>query len=80
MVGFYAGSDGSYYTEWEVALRMESGDWEPCMWDTETGWELVEGDDRLVWLVPIEASELPAWVEVRETPEGPGDEVVDTRG
>lgn len=79
MVGLYAGSDGRYYTDWEVARRMESGIWEPCMWHPEAGWELVEGPAGLVWLVPAEPSALPGWAEIRESREGPGEEVVDTR-
>jgi hypothetical protein len=79
MHGVYAGSNGRYYTDWEVATRMESGDWTPCMWDPEAGWGLVEGDEGAMWLVPVERSALPPWAELRETPGGTGREVVDTR-
>jgi hypothetical protein len=80
MAKIYAGSDDRFYTDWEVSHRMESGAWEPCMWDPDAGWELVEGADGLVWLVPVDPSELPAWADVQERAEGRGREVVDTRG
>ena len=79
MSRLYSSSDGRFYTDWEVARRMESGVWAPCMWDPDSGWELVEGESGLVWLVPVEPSAAPDWVEVRQSREGPGEEVVDTR-
>jgi len=79
MVWAYAGSDGCYYTDWQVATQMESGEWVPCMWEEEEGWELVVADDELVWLIPVERSALPNWVDVRETSEGYGTKIVDTR-
>jgi hypothetical protein len=49
------------------------------MWEEEEGWELVVADDELVWLIPVERSALPNWVDVRETSEGYGTKIVDTR-
>jgi len=77
-MNLYAGSDGRYYTDWQVSWRFENGEWRACMWDSDEGWELVEEDNELVWLYPVEANDLPAWAEL--APEGRGVTVVDRRG
>ena len=76
-MNLYAGSDGRYYTDWQVSWQFESDEWKPCMWSSEEGWELVEDGDELVWLYPVESEELPDWAELR--PEGRGVAVVDRR-
>lgn len=76
-MNLYAGSDGRYYTDWQVAWHFENGEWRACMWDTNEGWELVEHGDELVWLVPVGRDDLPGWAELR--PEGHGTVVVDRR-
>jgi hypothetical protein len=73
----YAGSDGRYYTDWEVSWHFERDEWKPCMWDSEEGWELVEDGDELVWLYPRGIDDLPDWAELRQ--EGHGVAVVDLR-
>jgi hypothetical protein len=76
----YAGSDGRYYTEWQVSWRFENDEWRPCMWDSDDGWELVEEDDELVWLYPADlegVKDLPEWAELRQR--GHGVAVVDLR-
>lgn len=79
MVSLYAGSDGQYYTDWQVSWQFESDQWKPCMWDTNEGWEVVDNGEDLVWLVPVSPAELPEWAEIRPTQPGPGAEVVDRR-
>ena len=76
-MNLYAGSDGRFYTDWEVTWRFESDEWQPCMWSSEEGWELVEDGTELVWLYPVGREELPEWAELR--PEGRGIVVVDNR-
>lgn len=76
-MNLYAGSDGRYYTDWQVSWRFENDEWKPCMWDTEDGWELVEEDSELVRIDPVEVTELPDWAEL--APEGHGVVVVDHR-
>ena len=76
-MNLYAGSDGRYYTDWQVSWRFENDEWHACMWDTEEGWELVEEDEELVWLAPVEREDLPDWAELR--PKRHGTVVVDRR-
>lgn len=76
-MNLYAGSDGRYYTDWQVSWRFENDEWRACMWDSEEGWELVEEDNELVWLYPVEVTDLPDWAEI--APEGRGFTVVDRR-
>ena len=76
-MNLYAGSDGRFYTDWQVSWRFESGEWEPCMWDTEEGWELVDSTDGLVWLYPADSDDLPGWAELE--PAAHGVAVVDRR-
>lgn len=74
----YAGSDEEFYTEYEVGYQIETGTWQPCMWDPDEGWELVETpDDQLLWLLPIDESDLPSNLEVQSSDVGKS--IVDTR-
>jgi len=74
----YGGSDGAFYTDWEVGWNLESGDWQVCMWDEDAGWELFETQsEELVWLLPMDESELPEWAEVERLDRG--SRVVDRR-
>lgn len=74
----YAGSDGEFYTEYELGYRFETHAWQPCMWNADEGWELVETpDNEFLWLTPIDESDLPANIEVRSS--DVGKTIVDTR-
>jgi hypothetical protein len=77
-MNLYAGSDDRFYTDLEVSWHFESDEWQPCMWDSEDGWELVEEGSELVWLWPIGRDELPERVELQQ--EEHGYVVVDRRG
>lgn len=69
----YAGSDGRYYTDWEVSWHFENDEWRPCMWNSDEGWELVEDDSELVWLCPADVEgveDLPDWAELRQEEHG----------
>ncbi|MDG5759822.1 hypothetical protein QA600_10770 [Natronococcus sp. A-GB1] len=72
------GSDGSYYTGWEVARRIRAGDWKRCLRQADPDRQLVETESgELLLLVPIDPGALPARAEVRL--EGEAARVVRTR-
>ncbi|MDG5818521.1 hypothetical protein [Natronococcus sp. A-GB7] len=72
------GSDGSYYTGWEVARRLRSGDWSPCLRQDDPDRRLVETESgELLLLAPIDPAALPARAAVRL--EGEAARVVRTR-
>ena len=72
------GSDGSYYTGWEVARRLRAGDWNPCLRQADPDRRLVEtGSGELLLLTPIDPGALPDRAEVRL--EGEAARVVRTR-
>jgi len=74
----YAGSDGRFYTDWQVDRKLRQGAWRPCVHDRGTDRRMVGTDDgELVLLVSVEAAELPEWVRIRADPGGL--RVVDTR-
>lgn len=74
----YAGTDGSYYTHWQLLQKVEDGDWRPCIRDRKAGTRLVAtGDEDLLMLTAIDRSDLPDWLEVRI--DDVGTRVVDTR-
>ncbi|WP_320443078.1 hypothetical protein [Halosolutus halophilus] len=74
----FAGSNGRYYTEWQVRRRLSAGNWKRCIRQRSPDRRLVgTGDGALLLLVPIEPDELPAWAEIRVA--GRGARVVDTR-
>lgn len=58
----YRGSDGRYYTDEDVWVRLENSSWNVCCWDTETGVEVMENDDHeLVFLAPVDdGREMPS--------------------
>lgn len=54
MESIYAGSDGRYYTERDLVQSLESGWWSVCLYDTETGVEVVVDQyDVMLRLEPI---------------------------
>ncbi len=74
----FAGSNGRYYTEWQVRRRLSTGEWNRCMRQRSPERRLVgTGDGALLMLVPIDPDELPGWAEIRVA--GRGVRVVDTR-
>lgn len=74
----YEGSNGRYYTDWQVDRKLTNGAWTPCLHETETGRRLVGIDDgELLLLVPTEANALPTCVELRS--DGATAWIVDSR-
>ena len=75
----YEGSDGNWYTCWQVEQRLLGGVWDRCLEDRTAGLRLVESvdDDELIMLTPIDVETLPPWLEVRS--DGRRSKVVDTR-
>ena len=74
----YAGSDGCFYTDWQVDRKLRLGEWEPCLYDRKDDRRLVgTGDGELLFLAPVEPVELPEWARIRTDPVGP--RIVDTR-
>ncbi|WP_255171613.1 hypothetical protein [Natrononativus amylolyticus] len=74
----YEASDGNYYTDWQVGQKMREGEWKPCMWEEETGRQLVgTTDGELLMLVSTKTEELPEWAEIRS--DTAGSRIVDTR-
>ncbi|WP_254764839.1 hypothetical protein [Natrinema marinum] len=62
----YVGSDGRYYTDWQVRERHRTGEWRLCVRQRRPDRRLVEtGDGALVLLTPTDADTLPAGVEIR---------------
>ncbi|AEH37712.1 hypothetical protein [Halopiger xanaduensis] len=76
--GLYAGSNGDYYTDWEVTRNLRRGTWRPCIRQREPDRRLVETTGGgLLMLTAIEPTALPTWVEIRVA--GETARVVDTR-
>lgn len=74
----FEGSNGHYYTDWEVTRRLHRETWQLCMHQRDPDRRLVETPDGgLLLLTPIDAGELPDWVEIRVI--GDIARVVDTR-
>lgn len=74
----FKGSNGSYYTDWQVHRRLQTGAWTHCIRQLDPDRRLVEtDDDALLLLVPIDAEELPSWAAVHVA--ACGVRVVDTR-
>lgn len=72
----FAGSDGRYYTAWQLRRRLRSDAWELCVRTPDR--LLVEtGGARLVLLTRIDPAALPSWTEIRV--EAGTARVVDTR-
>lgn len=77
-MSIYRGSDGRYFTDQDVCLRIESGDWRFGIWDESSGLELVETrNGEALMLEPIRQADLPEWVEIRR--DGRGATAVDVR-
>lgn len=56
----YEGSDGQYYTDWQVWRNFESNRWKAFCWKEDSRWEMVEtSQGDLLVLNPISKSELP---------------------
>ena len=74
----FEGSDGRYYTDWQVDRRLRTGEWTFCMRQRTPRRRLVEtADGALVLLAPTEPDELPAGLEIRVSEQCA--RVVDTR-
>lgn len=74
------GSNGRYYTAWQVRRRLRIGEWRRCLRQREPGPDrrLVETDEgALLMLTPIEPANVPCWLEVRVV--GEATLAVDTR-
>ncbi|WP_408957924.1 hypothetical protein [Natrinema sp. 74] len=62
----FEGSDGRYYTDWQVRQRRRTGEWRLCVRQRTPDRRLVETEDgALLLLAPTAADELPAGVEIR---------------
>ncbi|WP_233710761.1 hypothetical protein [Natronococcus pandeyae] len=74
----FEGSNGEYYTDWEVDRRLRTGAWRPCLRQTDPDRRLVEVEAGvLLLLAPIDPEELPASMVLRV--EDDSARVVDTR-
>ena len=61
----YRGSDGRYYTAWQLEQNIETARWKPCLHETETGRRLVSvGRNVLLFLTPVDVVDLPPWVVI----------------
>ena len=73
----YRGSD-DYYTDWQIADRIETDVWSVHGWDEESGEEMViTEDDEHLTLTPVSAEDLPVWAEIQ--PREIGAHIVDLR-
>jgi hypothetical protein len=62
----FEGSNGRYYTEWQVRNRLRTGEWTPCLRQRVPERRLVETDGgALLLLTSTEPAAVPAGVEVR---------------
>lgn len=62
----FEGSDGRYYTDWQVRRRLRTGEWTFCMQQRAPHRRLVEtADDALLLLAPTDPEELPTGLEIR---------------
>ncbi|MFP8952629.1 hypothetical protein ACLI4Z_06585 [Natrialbaceae archaeon A-arb3/5] len=74
----FEGSNGRYYTGWQVDRKLRRGIWRPCIRQREPDRRLIEtADRRLLFLVPVTPDELPDWTEVRT--DGRRVRIVDSR-
>lgn len=74
----YAGSDGRYYTDWEVTRNLRRGAWRRCLRQREPDRRLVETTGGgLLMLAAVDPAAVPTWVEIRVR--GETARVVDTR-
>ncbi|QLG48598.1 hypothetical protein [Natrinema halophilum] len=62
----FEGSDGRYYTDWQVTERQRTGEWTLCIRQRAPDRRLVETDGgALLLLTPTELEELPSGIEIR---------------
>lgn len=67
----YACSDGTYYGDVQVWERFESGAWQPCCWDDDSGTEwVVTSDGDLLTLTPVSHEDLPDRTNVERVAAG----------
>lgn len=61
----YAGSDGQYYTDWEVGQKVRAGRWGPCLWHGPTDRQFVTTEtNELLILITVKKDELPFSKEI----------------
>ena len=73
----YEGSNGHYYTDCQIARRLRTERWKPCIRQRDPDRRLVEtSDGNLLLLTPTDT--LPEWAELRIDDRGA--RIVDTRG
>lgn len=64
----FEGTDGRYFTEWQVEQRLQNGTWTLCIRQRSPTRLLVETEDEaLLLLTPTEPAELPTDIEIRVT-------------
>ncbi|RQG91708.1 hypothetical protein EA462_04935 [Natrarchaeobius halalkaliphilus] len=74
----FEGSNGRYYTGWQIRRNLENGHWKLCIRQRTPVRYLVEtGADVLLLLTSIDLERLPNWLEVRVR--GMATRVVDRR-
>lgn len=62
----FEGSNGRYYTDWQVARRRRTGEWTLCMRQRTPDRQLVETDGgALLLLAPTDPETLPPGLEIR---------------
>ncbi|MFC4438177.1 MULTISPECIES: hypothetical protein [Natrialbaceae] len=62
----FEGSNGEYYTGWEVDRRLRTDAWRPCLRQNDPDRRLIEVETGvLLLLAPIDPEELPASMVVR---------------
>lgn len=75
----FVGSDGTYYTEWQLERRLERGTWRRCLSHQDPDRHLLTDDGgELLLLERIARENVPPWLEVRV--DGERAWTVDTRG
>lgn len=80
----YAGSDGRFYTSWELLTNYRRDRWRDCLRHGD-GRRLVAVGESLLLLTPVRHEALPEWVDIRVCRTRVGDRrprtvAVDTRG
>ena len=72
----YEGTNGRYYTDFQVTTHLRTERWKPCIRQRDPDRRLVEtSDGGLLLLTPTD--DLPTWAEIRV--DDSGTRVVDTR-
>ncbi|WP_267639401.1 hypothetical protein [Haloarchaeobius amylolyticus] len=60
----FVASNGRYYTASEVVEKLEAGRWTSCLWDEDTGRELVETRrGEVLLLVPTSQADFESTFE-----------------